>query len=294
MSPSNRLASLIASMLTLTAAPGCTVAVGDLGGFTENPAACRMDGDRSRVRDFTFQLVGMNAHQTHYVDILVTDQASDQVRSRFILEPLGPGTQEIFFEDALPPGDLNLQFYADTNADRTINNPATSDDITNDHTWIRPVCSDGSEYFEHIFAFEPIVRFRPIGAAYELHLTGIPADLGAKIAETRLVFSGGGSEDGRTVAVYRRLPPETGAHAAIDFVVPGVIDLGSEYALVWYFDSNGDLEPSAGDVFCGVRAVAPADGMDPMPLALTVDMATALTDGTCDLTALDATQIPPL
>lgn len=280
----------------LIALAGCSASVADLNDYTEDPAACVMDGDRNSVRDFEFRLVEMAPHSSHYFDILVTDQASDQLRSRFILEPLGVGTQDVVFEDALPPGDLNIQFYADTNGNRMIDNPAAPDDISNDHTWIRPVCSDGVEYFEHIFAFEPIVRFRPIGAGYELHLTNIPAELGSEIAETRLVFAGGGSEDGRTIAVHRRLaPPATDPpRDLVDFSVPGVIDLGNTYVLLWYFDADGDLQPSEGDVFCGVRDVAPADGADPQPLSRTIDMAVALTDGTCDLTALDAVQVPTL
>lgn len=255
---------------------GCSAAVGDLGGFTEDVAACRQDADRNRVRDLEFDLAMMTPHVSHYFEFMTVDSRTGQLRSRYIMEPLGAPALTVFVEDFIPPGDqLEIQFYADITGDRL---PSP---FPNDHTWVRPVCSDGVQYFEHIFEFEPI-EFLPLGSgSFVVQLTNVPTELRTHVVESRLVHPG----ESRTIAGFRRaIAGEMG-----DLEVPLVADAGTEYVALVYFDADGDGEPTAGDRFCGFRQTAPADGSN---LTIAIDVDAALETAACDLSGLDPEDVP--
>lgn len=276
-----RALSLISSVgLSGLALAGCSAAVGDLGGFTENPAACRMDGDRNTVRDFNIQLVALSPHTTHYFHADVVDRAEGRLQSRIIIDPLEFGTQVITVENAVPPGDYFVDFYGDVMPNRMPDPPPT------DHTWRRPLCSDGTLYFEHVFDFEELDNAIGIGNDFSLQLNNVPPSLADVRTEARLVFTSATSDEGRTVAMYRHASLGTAA----TFDVPEVVDVGSDYAVLWFHDMNDDTFPNEGDIFCGERQAAPS--MNGVPLVVTVDLTAALDDGRCDLLSLDHTALP--
>jgi hypothetical protein len=256
--------------------PGCSAAVGDLGGFTEDEAACRQDADRNQLRDMDFHLSAMAPHVTHYIEFLVVDVRTGGLRSRYTMEALGDPDLDVFVENFIPPGDaLEVQFYADIDGDRA------PDEAPTDHTWARPVCSDGVQYFSHIFEFEP-VEFTPIGTgSFVVELTNVPTELRGRVVESRLIEP----IDGRTVAGFRRpMAGETG-----ELAVPGVIDVGTDYIAFVYFDADGNGAPSRDDRFCGFRERGPDDGTD---LRIAIDVDAALDTPACDLNALDPSALP--
>jgi len=255
---------------------GCSAAVGDLGGFGEDEAACRQDADRNQLRDLDFHLSAMAPHVTHYFEFLVVDVRTGGLRSRYSMERLGAPDLDVFVENFIPPGDaLEIQFYADISGDRA------PSEAPMDHTWARPVCSDGVQYFSHIFEFEP-VEFTPIGTgSFVVELTNVPTELRDRVVESRLIEP----TDGRTVAGFRRpMAGETG-----ELAVPGVIDVGTEYIAFVSFDADGDGAPSIDDRFCGFRATGPDDGTD---LRIAVDVDAALDTPACDLNAFDPDAVP--
>lgn len=268
--------SALSIALGAVALTGCSAAVADLGGFGQDEAACRQDADRNRLRDLDFHLSMMGPHVTHYFEFLVVDVRTGGLRSRYTMDPLGAGDLDVFVERFIPPGDaLEVQFYADISGD------SAPSEAPMDHTWVRPVCSDGVQYFSHIFEFEP-VDYMPIGTgAFVIELTNVPTELREHVVESRLVEP----TDGRTVAGFRRaVAGELGT-----LRVPEVIDAGSEYVALVYFDADGDGAPSSGDRYCGFRQAGPADGTD---FRIAIDVDAALDTPACDLNDLDPTLVP--
>lgn len=269
----------LVSLGCLVALGGCSAVVSDLGGYTEDPAACVMDGDRNSVRDFTLELRELSPHLTHYFEASIVNTMGGNLQARIIVEPLEFGTQDIEVESMVPPGDYFLDFYADISGNHAPDLPPT------DHTWRRPLCSDGVVNFTHIFEFEPLDGAIAIGPDMSLDLTNVPAGMEDLRVEMRFVFASEGTGQGRTVGMYRRNPLSIGG----PMIIPDVVDAGSQYAVLWYLDMNDDVEPNEGDVFCGVLETAPADGVTPMNVS--VDLTAALADGTCGLTSLDYQQL---
>jgi hypothetical protein len=258
---------------------GCSAVVGDLGGYTEDPAACVMDGDRSSVRDFRLELRELSPHLTHYFEASIVNAMGGNLQAHLIIEPLEFGTQDIVVESMVPPGDYFLDFYADINANQAPDLPPT------DHTWRRPLCSNGVVNFTHIFEFEPLDGAIAIGPDMSLDLTNIPAALQDLRVEMRFIFASEGTGQGRTVGMYRRNPLSIGG----PMIIGNVVDAGSQYAVMWFIDMNDDVAPNEGDIFCGVLETAPADGVTPMNVS--VDLTAALSDGTCAFTSLDYEQL---
>lgn len=267
------------SLAALLLLGGCSAVVGDLGGFTEDPAACVMDGDRNSVRDFRLELSELSPHLTHYFEASIVNTMGGNLQARVIVEPLEFGTQDIVVEDMVPPGDYFLDFYADINGSHAPDAPPT------DHTWRRPLCSNGVVNFTHIFEFEPLDGAIAIGPHASLDLTNIPTELEDLRVEMRFVFASEGAGQGRTVGMYRRNPLSIGG----PMTIPDVVDAGSDYAMMWFIDMNDDVEPNDGDIFCGVLRTAPADGVTNMDVS--IDLTAALSDGTCGLTSLAYEQV---
>lgn len=280
------------TVLTLLLASGCSAVVGDIGGYQPSIEACVENADRTVMRDLQFTLENMNPHVAHTFEIDVAARVSEdptvphQLLGRFVLEPLGFALIDLEVENAIPPetatsGELFVEFYADTNANGEIDNPTDTLDRMRDHTWTRPVCSDGVQYFSHIFEFQPI-NLAPIGGDFRLSLTNIPSELQGTQVEARVVFVGGGPNDGQTVGLYRRAEVASSG----EMIVEGIIDLNNSYVVMYGFDVDGDDVPSAGDRYCGVRRDASGETLD-----VEVDVAAEIAAGACDLSAFDADQV---
>ena len=85
-----RAHSLLSLALALT---GCSAVVADIGSFTESESACRQDGNRNSVRDFTMEFRELSPHTSHYFEVDVVDANEGRLQSRIILDQ--PGGEEL-------------------------------------------------------------------------------------------------------------------------------------------------------------------------------------------------------
>lgn len=245
---------------------GCSLAVNDLGDFVENEEACPPGGDPNVTRDFHLRLVDLGAHVNDLFVATVVHRSTAVLAARIIYDPLQVGTVDIRLDNALPPGEHFVDFYADLNGNRELDRPPA------DHTWSRDICDSGELTFVHVAQFEALDGAVPLGGDFTLTLNDIPVPLLPSSLEVRVVadFDSGAHQ---TVGLYRRtrvvegrvlplMPSET-------LVIPGILDGGTRHRIFVVFDVNRDrvADAGSGDVICLYEAVAdPTAG-----ISLTID-----------------------
>jgi hypothetical protein len=106
----------------------------------------------AETRDLDYGFAAMDAHADVALDVAVVN-ANDvmQARARIILPRPVEGTyptEQLVMKNALTPGEQRLFFYADSDANNTVNSKA--DDLPAfEHIWIEPVPPSGMGLFTH-------------------------------------------------------------------------------------------------------------------------------------------------
>lgn len=240
-----------------------------------------------------FTMLTMKPHAGHMLEYRVVD-ANNYVQFRGVVRTLAG--QDITLEAPRAIPRLNppyrLDFYADVNESGGFDGLGSV--ITNDHAWrIEPLVSGAEPLaaddvvhvtFQHSTSFTNIDQY-PSGTPNPPADTGLPAKvrvegLGAalgKMLQVRIAERA----SGHAVGLYR--VPLLDA-AAIDAVVPGCVDVETEYEIDVYVDANGngaydDPRAEGGDRGWRVRSTSGASGLD-----IVVDLASATSgDGKVDV-----------
>lgn len=270
-------------MLVVLGLAGCSQIV-DVDRFHEK-AATSSGSITAQFLDLQLSFIGMKPHLAHTFEYRVID-ANNLVQSRGIVQPLGALDVSIFVPRAIPRsnGPYRLDFYADVNGSGGYDGIGSV--ISNDHAWRiepledypkgeqQPVDGLVQVTFTHSTSFTDIDQY-PSGTPNKSKDTG----LGAKIHLASLGSFGGKElqvriaehETQHVVGLYR-VPQITGA--AMDAVVPGVVDVGVDYDVEVWIDANGNGtydDPSKEGGDWGLRV--PGSSTD-AGLVMTIDAAT--------------------
>ncbi|MGF1469073.1 MAG: hypothetical protein ACFCGT_23350 [Sandaracinaceae bacterium] len=219
-------------LATLMAVPvsGCSLII--------NNQLDPLEGDRFARLPLSARLENFIPHLNQLVEMSVVDSANVIV-ARAKIDPLPAACIDVNLEEAVPVGAETLEFWADLNNNRMLDNfPA-------DHTWREPL-DNGSITFPHATTFTDLVTD--------------PALFG--LADLELVVTGLDAEEGRAAEiVYVNIldtEQETGLYylgsvqaAAIQIDFPGVVDQGSPFILEISF---GDGPTRTRCVFEGDRS----------------------------------------
>lgn len=289
-----RIGSTLRLVSLVLALAGCTAAVSDINGFVEDDEFCAPGGNINEVRDLRLDLVEMNAHVTNLFEATVVNDMSGVLTSRIIYDPLVDVNVTINVDNAMPRGTYTLDFYADLDNDRVYTS------APDDHSWHRTLCNDGSLTFVHIAMFEPLNRERRIGENFVLNISNIPLTARMGSIEARVIarFPGGLNQ---TVGVYRftnvlerRVVP-LGATATLR--IDGIIDVGTEHTIYYFFDQNRDGigDGGMGDLIC-MRDEVSDSSVDGGSIVLDLDMMQQQAMGLCGLNTVPGADdpIPPI
>lgn len=228
------LSTLLALSLPLS---GCTLLVGD-----------QIDPlETDDTPDMVFDLIGFDPHIGQITELwLVNDATPPIVQAVAIYDPLPGPDVTVVLRNVVRPNVRRVDFFSDLDESGGITAPEP-DPITPgrflfpDHMWRRTLDEDGTGGFMHSTDFTDITS-GPDAARFSLgdfqmSITGAgdfidqPAELWVTDAGDREVgyyFLGSITDD------------------SVDLAIPGIIDDGSEYVVVFAPGRDGDL-------FCLVR-----------------------------------------
>jgi hypothetical protein len=233
------------------------------------------------------QLVAMKPHLGHLLEYRIVD-ASNYVQSRGVIGAMTSEDAEIVVQRAIPRGNgpYRLDFFADVNHSGGFDGLGSV--VSNDHAWrVEPLVPNPDELraddivtvtFLHSTSFTNIDHY-PSGTPNPAHDT----ELGARVRIDGLgTFAGKTVEmrvvDKRTrhvVGLYRTMRAEG---PVLDAVVPGCVDIETEYDVDVWADANGngayDSPESGVDRGFRVTATSTDKGLDAH-----IDLASATAEG---------------
>lgn len=227
--------------------------------------------------DLQFTVLGMKPHLVHNYEYRVID-ANNLVQSRGVLTPLGAADVTVFVPKAIPKsnGPYRIDFYADVNGSGGYDGIGSV--ISNDHAWridplvdypageVTPIEGLVQVTFTHSTSFTDIDQY-PSGTPNKAKDTGLGAaihvgslgEVMGKMLEVRVAEK----ETQHVVGLARvhAIP-----QAALDLVIPGVVDVGVDYQIDMYVDANGngtydDPSGNGGDWGCRVAASSTESGL---------------------------------
>jgi hypothetical protein len=252
--------------ILLLCAVGCTQVI-DVDRFREKPAPQQGTGT-AQFLDLQLKLVGMKPHLAHTYEYRIVD-ANNLVQSRGVIAPLGASDVSIFVPRAIPRsnGPYRLDFYADVNGSGGFDGIGSV--ISNDHAWridplrdyptgaFTPIEDTVQVTFTHSTSFTNIDDY-PNGKPNKAKDTGLAAIVKlqslqmGKMLEVRVA-----EKETKHVVGLMRVPSV--AQPAMELKIPGVVDVGVDYQLDIYIDSNGNGtydDPSKEGGDWGIRAEA--------------------------------------
>lgn len=195
------------------------------------------------------QLVGMKPHLGHYIEYRVID-SNNYVQSRGVIKAMTSEDVELVAQRAIPRsnGPYRLDFFADVNKSGGFDGLGSV--VSNDHSWrIEPLVGEPDELraddlvtvtFVHSTSFTNVDQY-PSGTPNKSSDTGLGArvyveGLGGfmdKVAEVRIAER----RTRHVVALYRTMRVDA---PVLDAVVPGCVDLETEYDIDVWVDANGN------------------------------------------------------
>lgn len=257
----------IAGVTALVA--GCFSVV-DLDKFHKRVSANGSQSGTTAFSDLRMTFASMRPHGGHTFEYRVVD-SNNFIQSRGIVKAMGSGDTTINVGRAVPKvnGPYHLDFYADVN--RSGGFDGLGSVISNDHAWRLEPLADYPEgsvervdgliqvTFLHNTSFTNIDQY-PSGTPNPALDTTLPAQLrvdglGAhvgKLVELRV----SDKSAGHVVCMFRA---EALDAASLDAIVPGCVDVETEYVIDIYVDANGDHkydDPSVGGGDLGFRVGA--------------------------------------
>lgn len=229
------------------------------------------------------QLVAMKPHLGHLIEYRVID-ANNYIQSRGVVDAMTSEDVELFAPRAIPRsnGPYRLDFFADVNESGGFDGLGSV--VTNDHAWrIEPLVPNPDELrsddvvtvtFLHSTTFTNVDQYpsgtpnpaQDTGLAARIHVQGLEPYVGrtveVRVAEKRTHH---------VVALYRAM---RAAGPTVDAVVPGCVDLETEYDVDIWADANGngayDVPAEGTDRGWRVGVTSTAEGLD-----ATVDLSSA-------------------
>jgi len=195
------------------------------------------------------QLVAMKPHLGHMIEYRVVDN-NNYVQSRGVIKAMTGEDVELLAQRAIPRsnGPYRLDFYADVN--RSGGFDGLGSVVSNDHSWrIEPLVQDPESLraddivtvtFVHSTSFTNVDTYpsgtsnpaKDTGLGARAHIEGLGGFQGrafeVRVAEKRTRH---------VVALYHVMRLDT---PVVDAVVPGCVDLETEYDLDYWIDANGN------------------------------------------------------
>jgi hypothetical protein len=258
-----------AALLTTIALLGCT-SVLDVDRFKEQQASQPSNVVTSQFLDLELTLIGMKPHVAHTYEYRVVD-ANNLVQSRGVVAPLGAADVKLFVPRAIPRsnGPYRLDFYADVNESGGFDGIGSV--ISNDHAWrieplvdypagaFKPVEGRVQVSFTHSTSFTNIDNY-PSGTPNKAKDTGLGVvvklasleQAAGKMLEVRVA-----EQETKHVVGLLRVPAV--ASPTLDVKIPGVVDVGVDYFVDVYIDSNANGaydDPSKEGGDWGIRSAA--------------------------------------
>lgn len=195
------------------------------------------------------QLVAMKPHVGHMIEYRVID-ANNFVQSRGVVRAMTSEDVEIVAQRAIPRtnGPYRLDFYADVN--RSGGFDGLGSVVSNDHSWrIEPLVENPEKLrgddmvtvtFVHSTTFTNIDQYpsgtknpsQDTGLGARVHVEGLGPYVG-KTVEVRVLEK----RSRHVVALYRVMKADA---PVLDAVVPGCVDIQTEYDVDVWADANGN------------------------------------------------------
>jgi hypothetical protein len=195
------------------------------------------------------QLIAMKPHIGHMLEYRVID-ANNFIQSRGVIKAMTSEDVELFAQRAVPRtnGPYRLDFYADVN--RSGGFDGLGSVVSNDHAWrIEPLVESPEKLrgddivtvsFLHSTTFTNIDQYpsgtpkppQDTGLGARVHVEGLGEVLG-KTVEVRVLEK----RTRHVVALYRTMKADA---PVLDAVVPGCVDLETEYDVDVWADANGN------------------------------------------------------
>jgi len=244
-----RASNIVLALLVLASAGSTACAkVSGLDDFHKR-AVSESAATASEFFGLKLQLVNMKPHMGHYVEYRVID-SNNFVQSRGIIKAMTALDVELVAQRAVPRsnGPYRLDFFADQNHSGGFDGLGSV--VADDHAWrIEPLVDDPNKLraddmitvtFVHSTTFTNIDQYpsgtpnpaQDTGLAARVHVEGLGGFMD-KTAEVRVA-------DKRTrhvVALYRTMRVDA---PVLDAVIPGCVDLETEYDVDVWVDANGN------------------------------------------------------
>ncbi len=274
--PGVALAKTAAAISLAALAAGCFSVV-DLDNFHKRVTSNSASAGSAPFSDLRMNFVAMRPHGGNTFEYRVVD-TNNFIQSRGVVKAMSAADTTINVARAVPKvnGPYHLDFYADVN--RSGGFDGLGSVISNDHAWriepledypagsVEPVDGLIQVTFLHNTSFTNIDQY-PSGTpnpstdttlAAQLHVDGLGAFIGKQV-ELRV----SDKSAGHVVCMYRTESVEA---ASMEAIVPGCVDVETEYVVDIYVDANGDHkydDPSvgAGDLGFRVGATSGSDGL---------------------------------
>lgn len=236
------------------------------------------------------QLVAMKPHLGHMIEYRVID-SNNYVQSRGVVRAMTSEDVELVAQRAIPRanGPYRLDFFADVNHSGGFDGLGSV--VSNDHSWrIEPLVENPEKLraddvvtvtFVHSTSFTNVDQYpsgtrnpaQDTGLGARVHVEGLGAYAG-KTVEVRVAEK----RTRHVVALYRVMKADA---PVLDAVVPGCVDLETEYDVDLWADANGngkyDVPGDGSDRGWRVTATSSDKGLD-----ATMDVSAA---GTIDVGA---------
>jgi hypothetical protein len=247
MRPTSSRAAFI--LLALASALGACADVAGLDRFQKRSVA-ESASTGAEFLTLKLSLIGMRPHLDQLVEYRVID-ANNYVQSRGVIRGFPQsGDATVIAKRAIPRinGPYRLDFYADVNNSGGFDGLGSV--ITNDHAWrIEPLAPNMEKLqaddvvevkFQHSTSFTNIDQYpsgtknpsADTGLGAKIHLTGLDEAVG-HVVEVRVADH----LSHHVVGLHRTT---SASSATIDAVIPGCVDLDTEYDVDIYVDANGD------------------------------------------------------
>lgn len=184
-----------------------------------------------RDRDFTLTARGMSAHDGRTLAVWVVDDTAQQVLGRASFAAISGAEVVLRLPSLVPVGGFHADVFIDENMNGRYDGPAT------DPSWRVQIPENGSANAT-VSATDAVmdIDMPPRVARRDLsvHLDGLLTEEFGHRFEFRVIDQGSMA----TIAsfVHPRLP----SNASFDVLIPGVVEPGSEYAVDFWIDADGD------------------------------------------------------
>ncbi len=206
--------------------------------------------DNGAYNDLLIDLTTFVAHVNQLMEFRVVDSATGTLATKIMVDPLPAADFQYLVPSSVPPGNFQLDFYADLSGNRLYDPNPT------DHEWSKPIPPVGTVSFTHDAGFTSIGAAAPVeGLNFIINFTGMTPHVG-QLLELRLIDD----STGNVVGAYRLGQVPT---ANFTLAIPGVVDAGTTYRAEFYADFNlsGTYDVPPVDHAWSVKGTADAAGL---------------------------------